>query len=164
MFERLSEAEQLERYASVHKRLYFPPRPIEALPKPEPKPDPKPEPEPLWVGLLKEDALDATLEANYSKRIFIGDCIKAVCTYYNISRRDMLSSRRQRFITRPRQVSMYLSKMLTDGSMPEIGRRHGNRDHTTVLHACRRIEHLLDSDLVLRADIVRIKRRIARAA
>lgn len=74
-----------------------------------------------------------------------------VADYYHIPLGEMRSARRTREVARPRQVAMYLSKRLTSQSLPEIGRRFGGRDHTTVIHALRQIERLkaLDSELAL---------------
>lgn len=72
----------------------------------------------------------------------VATIIRAVAGYYKISVRDMLSARRTRSVVRPRQVAMYLAKQLTLRSLPDIGRRFGGRDHTTVLHAVRKIESL----------------------
>ena len=76
------------------------------------------------------------------KRVKIEDIQRAVARHYNVSRADMLSSRRTANVVRPRQIAMYLAKTLTLRSLPEIGRRFGGRDHTTVLHAVRKIENL----------------------
>jgi chromosomal replication initiator protein len=72
----------------------------------------------------------------------------------------MLSSRRTANVVRPRQIAMYLAKTLTLRSLPEIGRRFGGRDHTTVLHAVRKIEHLADTDKVLADEIDILKRML----
>ena len=77
-----------------------------------------------------------------ARQISIDNIQKTVSDYYNIKLSDLLSSRRNRSVARPRQVSMSLSKELTNHSLPEIGDSFGGRDHTTVLHACRRIEEL----------------------
>ena len=71
------------------------------------------------------------------KRVKIEDIQRVVARQYNVSRSDLLSSRRTANVVRPRQVAMYLAKTLTLRSLPEIGRRFGGRDHTTVLHAVR---------------------------
>ena len=73
---------------------------------------------------------------------------------------DLLSSRRTANVVRPRQIAMYLAKMLTPRSLPEIGRRFGGRDHTTVLHAVRKIEALVDGDKALAEEIELLKRLI----
>ena len=75
------------------------------------------------------------------KRVRIEDIQRVVARQYNVSRADLLSSRRTANVVRPRQVAMYLAKILTLRSLPEIGRRFGGRDHTTVLHAVRKIEN-----------------------
>jgi chromosomal replication initiator protein len=94
------------------------------------------------------------------KRVKIEDIQRAVARHYNVSRADMLSSRRTANVVRPRQIAMYLAKTLTLRSLPEIGRRFGGRDHTTVLHAVRKIEHLADTDKVLADEIDILKRML----
>ncbi len=86
-------------------------------------------------------------------RIRIDDILRSVGKHYNVTRADLLSPRRARSIVRPRQVGMYLAKQLTSRSLPEIGRRFGGRDHTTVLHAVRKIEELLQLDDKLARDV-----------
>lgn len=80
------------------------------------------------------------------RRIKIDDIQKAVARHFNISKEDMVSSRRTAQVVRPRQIAIYLAKMLTPRSLPEIGRRFGKRDHTTILHAVRKIESLMQVD------------------
>jgi chromosomal replication initiator protein len=77
-----------------------------------------------------------------------------------VSRADLLSSRRTANVVRPRQVAMYLAKTLTLRSLPEIGRRFGGRDHTTVLHAVRKIEGLVGNDAMLADEIEVLKRQL----
>ena len=77
------------------------------------------------------------------RRVRIDDILRTVSKHYGVNRGDLLSGRRNRSIVRPRQIGMYLAKLLTSRSLPEIGRRFGNRDHTTVLHAIRKIEQLM---------------------
>ncbi len=83
---------------------------------------------------------------NDVSRVRIEDILRVIGRHYNIARADILSPRRARSIVRPRQVGMYLAKKLTPRSLPEIGRRFGGRDHSTVLHAVRKIEELLLTD------------------
>ena len=83
---------------------------------------------------------------------------RIVARHYNVSRADLLSSRRTANVVRPRQIAMYLAKTLTLRSLPEIGRRFGGRDHTTVLHAVRKIEGLVGNDTVLAEEIDLLKR------
>lgn len=94
------------------------------------------------------------------KRVKIEDIQKLVATHYNVSRADILSSRRTANVVRPRQIAMYLSKVLTLRSLPEIGRRFGGRDHTTVLHAVRKIEGLKGNDQVLSEEVELLKRML----
>jgi chromosomal replication initiator protein len=78
--------------------------------------------------------------------ITVEDIQKTVVSYYNISMHDFMSSRRSRSVARPRQVAMYLSKKMTTKSLPDIGRRFSGRDHTTVIHAIKKIEELMIQD------------------
>lgn len=94
------------------------------------------------------------------KRVRIEDIQRVVARQYNLSRSDLLSARRTANIVRPRQVAMYMSKVLTLRSMPEIGRRFGGRDHTTVLHAVRKIEGLVGNDMALAEEIEVLKRQL----
>jgi chromosomal replication initiator protein len=94
------------------------------------------------------------------KRVRIEDIQRVVARQYNVSRADLLSSRRTANVVRPRQVAMYLAKVLTLRSLPEIGRRFGGRDHTTVLHAVRKIESLAGNDSALAEEIESLKRQL----
>ena len=92
------------------------------------------------------------------RRVRIDDILRTASKHYGVNRGDRLSGRRNRSIVRPRQIGMYLAKQLTSRSLPEIGRRFGNRDHTTVLHAIRKIEQLMSDDTQLREEIELLKR------
>lgn len=94
------------------------------------------------------------------KRITVDDIQKAVAEHFGLKQADLLSERRTRAVARPRQAAMYLAKQLTTRSLPDIGRRFGGRDHTTVLHAVRRIEELRTVDPVLAGDIETIARKL----
>jgi chromosomal replication initiator protein len=94
------------------------------------------------------------------KRVRIEDIQRIVARHYNVSRSDLLSSRRTANVVRPRQIAMYLAKTLTLRSLPEIGRRFGGRDHTTVLHAVRKIEGLIGKDNALAAEIETLKSQL----
>ena len=98
--------------------------------------------------------------AREPRRVKIEDIQKVVAVHFNVSKADLLSSRRTRTIVRPRQIAMYLSKTLTPRSLPEIGRRFGGRDHTTVLHAVRKVEELMRDDRGLAEEIELLKRMI----
>ena len=80
------------------------------------------------------------------KRVTIDEIQRAVSTYFELKPIELISARRARVVARPRQIAMYLAKRLTTRSLPEIGRKFGGRDHSTVIHAVRRIEQLRDSD------------------
>src|SRR3954469_84256 len=107
---------------------------------------------------MAELAVRDLIRPQEPKRVKIEDIQRAVARHYNVSRADMLSSRRTANVVRPRQVAMYLAKTLTLRSLPEIGRRFGGRDHTTVLHAVRKIESLVGNDSVLAEEIEILKR------
>lgn len=92
------------------------------------------------------------------RRVKIDDILRVIMKHFGVNRGDLLSSRRNRSIVRPRQIGMYLAKSLTARSLPEIGRRFGGRDHTTVLHAIRKIESLLAEDASLREEMEVLKR------
>lgn len=106
-----------------------------------------------------ETAIRDLVRTQEPKRVKIDDIQKLVASHYNISRADILSSRRTANVVRPRQIAMYLSKVLTLRSLPEIGRRFGGRDHTTVLHAVRKIEELVAKDKSL-AEVIDLLKRI----
>ena len=94
------------------------------------------------------------------KRVRIEDIQRIVARHYNVSKTELLSNRRTRTIVKPRQVAMYLSKVMTPRSLPEIGRRFGGRDHTTVLHAVRKIEGLSGADNTLAQELELLRRLI----
>lgn len=99
-----------------------------------------------------QEVLHDLLRAN-DRRITIDDIQKQVAAHYNIKVSDMHSARRARAVARPRQVAMYLSKKLTSKSLPEIGRKFGGKDHTTVMHAVRKVEELLGGDAEFAEDV-----------
>ena len=107
-----------------------------------------------------EVAIRDLIRAHEPKRVKIEDIQKLVANHYNVSRADILSSRRTAVVVKPRQVAMFLAKTLTLRSLPEIGRRFGGRDHTTVLHAVRKIEALSASDGTLREELDLLKRML----
>ncbi len=107
-----------------------------------------------------ENAIRDLVKNREPKRIKIEDIQKLVASRYNVSRSDILSERRTAAVVKPRQIAMYLSKVLTLRSLPEIGRRFGGRDHTTVLHAVRKIERLIGEDAVLGDEVELLKRML----
>lgn len=106
-----------------------------------------------------QDVLHDLLRSN-DRRISIDDIQKQVASHFNIRVSDMYSARRSRAVARPRQVAMYLSKQLTSRSLPEIGRRFGGRDHTTVMHAVRKVEELCSTDAAFAEDLELLKRTL----
>ena len=107
---------------------------------------------------MAERAVRDLVRPQDPKRVKIEDIQRIVARQYNVSRADLLSSRRTANVVRPRQIAMYLAKALTLRSLPEIGRRFGGRDHTTVLHAVRKIETLASNDSALAEEIELLKR------
>jgi len=83
-----------------------------------------------------------------------------VCKFFKISKNEMLSSRRSRYLVRPRQAAIYLTKILTSKSLPEIGREFSNRDHTTIIHSVKTIEKLIKEDVELSGNIDHLKNKI----
>ena len=106
-----------------------------------------------------QDLLRDVLRAN-DRRVTIDDIQRRVAEHYNIRLADMSSPRRARAVARPRQVAMYLAKQLTTRSLPEIGRKFGGRDHTTVMHAVRKVDELQTSDRGLQEDIELLRRML----
>jgi len=85
--------------------------------------------------------------------VTIDEIQRRVCAHFNIRQNDMVSARRARAVARPRQIAMYLAKRMTPRSLPEIGRKFGGRDHTTVIYAVRQIEKLRESDIDIDKDV-----------
>jgi chromosomal replication initiator protein len=115
--------------------------------------------QPVTLEMAEREMRDLIRPAE-PKRVRIEDIQRVVARQYNVSRADLLSSRRTANVVRPRQVAMYLAKILTLRSLPEIGRRFGGRDHTTVLHAVRKIEALAGNDAALAEEIEALKRQL----
>jgi len=107
---------------------------------------------------MAERAVRDLVRPQEPKRVKIEDIQRTVARQYNVSRSDLLSSRRTANVVRPRQIAMYLAKSLTLRSLPEIGRRFGGRDHTTVLHAVRKIEGLVGNDPAVAEEVETLKR------
>jgi chromosomal replication initiator protein len=107
-----------------------------------------------------DELLAHLVGAGEPKRVRIEDIQRIVARHYNVSRQELVSNRRTRVIVKPRQIAMYLAKTMTPRSFPEIGRRFGGRDHTTVLHAVRKIEELISNDQKLGHEIELLRRLI----
>ena len=106
-----------------------------------------------------QDLLHDLVRAN-ERRVTIDEIQKRVAEHFNIKMAEMTSSRRARVVARPRQVAMYLAKQLTSRSLPEIGRKFGGRDHTTVMHAVKKIEELVVADRALAEDVEVLRRML----
>jgi chromosomal replication initiator protein len=115
--------------------------------------------QPITLEMAEREVRDL-IRPQEPRRVKIEEIQRIVARQYNVSRADLLSSRRTANVVRPRQVAMYLAKTLTLRSLPEIGRRFGGRDHTTVLHAVRKIEHLVGADNALAEEIETLKRQL----
>jgi chromosomal replication initiator protein len=109
-----------------------------------------------------ETSMRDLLSSSEPRRVKIEDILRAVSRHYSVSKADILSQRRHRSVVWPRQIGMYLAKQLTQRSLPEIGRRFGDRDHTTVLHAIRKIDKQLEDNTRLRDELDDIKRQLSR--
>ncbi len=107
------------------------------------------------VKVILKDLLNLT-----ENKVDIDNIQTIVCKYFKISKNEMLSPRRSRYLVRPRQTAIYLAKMLTSKSLPEIGRSFANRDHTTVIHSVKTIEKLRKDDNELNLSIDSLKNKI----
>ncbi|HVY51165.1 MAG TPA: chromosomal replication initiator protein DnaA [Devosia sp.] len=115
--------------------------------------------EPISVTLAERTLADL-VRAREARRVRIEDILRIVSRHYKVPRNELLSSRRSRDVVRPRQIAMYLAKSLTSRSLPEIGRRFGGRDHTTVLHSVRKVEQMMKDDGDLCQEIELLKRML----
>ena len=115
--------------------------------------------EPITVPLAERTLADL-IRSREARRVRIEDSLRIVSRHYKVPRNDLLSSRRSRDVVRPRQIAMYLAKSLTSRSLPEIGRRFGGRDHTTVLHSVRKVEQMMKDDGDLCQEIELLKRML----
>jgi chromosomal replication initiator protein len=106
-----------------------------------------------------QDVLHDLLRAN-DRRVTIEEIQKRVASHFNIRTSDMHSARRARSVARPRQVAMYLAKQLTARSLPEIGRKFGGRDHTTVMHAVKKVDELREHDSSFAEDVELLRRML----
>jgi chromosomal replication initiator protein len=113
---------------------------------------------PIDTALVKEALKD--LLALQDKQVSIENIQRTVAEYFKIKIADLHSKRRSRSIARPRQVAMALSKELTQHSLPEIGDAFGGRDHTTVLHACRKVKELRETNQDIREDYSNLLRTL----
>ncbi len=108
---------------------------------------------------MTQECLADILRAS-ERKVTIDEILRKVADHYNLRMSDLLSARRARAVARPRQVAMYLAKTLTSKSLPDIGRRFGGRDHTTVIHAVRKIEELRTTDSQIAEDVELLRRML----
>jgi len=106
---------------------------------------------------LAQDCLADILRSS-DRKVTVEEIQRKVAEHYNIRLSDMIGPKRLRMIARPRQIAMYLAKQMTTRSLPEIGRRFGGRDHTTIMHGVRRVEELRANDPQLSEDLDLLRR------
>jgi len=117
----------------------------------------------VHVGLTPlSAAVNTIISRGASRKISIEDIQRKIADFYKLDPREFQSSQKSRRVVRPRQVAMFLARTITDRSLPEIGRRFGGRDHTTVLHACRRITALCEEDPTFAQEIEFLKGVLAK--
>jgi len=118
-----------------------------------------------WMPVASPNTIQETpgAEALPKPRITVSLIIQVVCDHYNLSRDELLSQRRNQSVVVPRQIAAYLAKIITTVSLTDIGRRFGDRDHTTIMHAVRKVGALAASDTVVAAQIDYLKTRILAA-
>ncbi len=155
-------AELVREARAVRERLW--PMPV-LLPVLETRQIPKSEPPAPYVVLAIYDDVYADMLQGWcrpaeTKSPKIEDIQRIVARHYSVTRRDLISARRTANVVLPRQVAMYLVRMLTLRSLPEIGRLFGKRDHTTVMHAVRKIALNIKRDIVFAAEIAEFVRQI----
>jgi chromosomal replication initiator protein len=131
---------------------------VPPAPKPEIIAPPQPDPPPLMVQRYSfKEAWFSIVDVAAPRSLSIRQIKEVVCDHFAITMQEMESARRTKSIVLPRMVAMYLSKELTGKSLPEIGRRFGGRDHTTVLHSVRTIPVKMKSDEKLAAQVVAVR-------
>ena len=108
---------------------------------------------------LTQDCLSDVLKAS-DRKVTVEEIQRKVSEHYNIRLSDMIGPKRLRTYARPRQIAMYLAKQMTSRSLPEIGRRFGGRDHTTVMHGVKRIEELMAKDSQIADDLELLRRAL----
>jgi len=118
------------------------------------------EPDPPLPSMVWPAIPEGAEEPQWGRLMIIQRIQEIVGTHYWVTRRDIISASRVARLVRPRQVAMYLTKIFTNRSLPDIGRRFGNRDHTTVLHAVRKISQLILIDPILAAEVELLRQQI----
>ena len=112
----------------------------------------------VWTMLIYP-LLAYVIINNNNKSVNVETIQNLVASYFNLNLQEMLSPRRSRVLARPRQIAMYLAKQHTTNSLPDIGRKFSNRDHTTVIHAVKKIDELIKKDNEIRQSVIEIKKK-----
>ena len=112
----------------------------------------------ITLDMVQESLADILRQSD--RKVTMDEIMRKTCDYYNVRMSDLLSPKRSRNIARPRQMAMWLAKNLTTRSYPEIGRRFGNRDHTTAMHAVRKIDELKAQDAQIAEDAELLRRML----
>jgi chromosomal replication initiator protein len=115
----------------------------------------------LTLAEVHAPELCPTCGAPAKPRLMLAHIQATVAAYYGISERHMVSAQRGWSVSHPRQIAMYLASTLTPKSLPDIGRRFGNRDHTTVIHAIKAVQKRMCADLEIAADVEALRERLA---
>ncbi len=113
----------------------------------------------VTLEMAKEVLKDILIEKN--REVTVEDIQKRVATHYNVRLSDLKSSKRLKTLVLPRQVAMYLSRQLTNESFPEIGKRFGGKDHSTIIHAIKKIEQKMEEDVQLKTAVVNLKKSLS---
>ena len=115
---------------------------------------------PVSLEMARDVLKDILVERN--KELTVEEILKKVSSHYNIKISDIKSAKRLKAVVMPRQIAMYISRQLTSSSYPEIGERFGGKDHSTIIHAIRKIERLMEEDFQLRSTIENLKKELTR--
>ena len=153
----LTRAERRERVKNFHAHIARKAAELQAEAYPAETDPPGPQLAPIANVVIADAAEIAFLDL----RITVDKIQRIVCKEFGISRSEICSGRRHSNVVRPRHIAMYLSKHMTDRSLPQIGRMFGNRDHTTILHAIRKIEQCMEADADLAAIVMALEQRIS---
>lgn len=168
-FEVITPAEAKRRYMEIYRRNHPAPKPVPIVRAEKPKPVLRlvpPEPVEAAPAIAEEGAPAADPNRVRDWLIIdtkpkIANVLKETADHYGVTVADIISARRTAKIMKPRQMAMYIARFVTLRSLPEIGRRMGDRDHTTILHGIRRIEGMIEAgDEELSADVAAIRKRL----
>ena len=168
-FEVITPAEAKRRYMEIYRRNHPAPKPVPIVRAEKPKPVLRlvpPEPVEVAPAIAEEAAAPAAEPPVRDWLIIetkpkIASVLRETAAHYGVTVADIVSARRTADVMKPRQMAMYIARFVTLRSLPEIGRRMGDRDHTTILHGVRRIEAMIEGgDEALTADVEAIRKRL----